>query len=30
VLEIFVLMTERPDIKGMTARTMRALWHART
>ncbi|TFW22681.1 [protein-PII] uridylyltransferase [Massilia arenosa] len=29
VLEIFVLMTERPDIKGMTARTMRALWHAR-
>jgi len=30
VLEIFVLMTERHDIKGMTARTMRALWHART
>ena len=30
VLEIFVLMTERGDIKGMTARTMRALWHART
>jgi [protein-PII] uridylyltransferase len=30
VLEIFVIMTERPDIKGMTARTMRALWHART
>jgi [protein-PII] uridylyltransferase len=30
VLEIFLLMTERPDIKGMTARTMRALWHART
>jgi len=30
VLEIFVVMTERPDIKGMTARTMRALWHART
>jgi [protein-PII] uridylyltransferase len=29
VLEIFVRMTERPDIKGMTARTMRALWHAR-
>ncbi|HZX29624.1 MAG TPA: [protein-PII] uridylyltransferase [Telluria sp.] len=29
VLEIFVLMTERPEIKGMTARTMRALWHAR-
>jgi [protein-PII] uridylyltransferase len=30
VLEIFVVMTERHDIKGMTARTMRALWHART
>jgi [protein-PII] uridylyltransferase len=29
VLEVFVLMTERPQIKGMTARTMRALWHAR-
>jgi len=29
LLEIFVAMTERPDIKGMTARTMRALWHAR-
>ena len=29
VLEIFVVMTERHDIKGMTARTMRALWHAR-
>jgi [protein-PII] uridylyltransferase len=30
VLEIFVVMTERPDIKGMTARCTRALWHART
>jgi [protein-PII] uridylyltransferase len=30
LLEIFVAMTERPDIKGMTARTTRALWHART
>ncbi len=30
VLEIFMVMTERPDIKGMTARTTRALWHART
>jgi len=29
VLEIFVAMTERPEIKGMTARTTRALWHAR-
>ena len=29
MLEIFVLMTERPLIKGMTARTTRALWHER-
>ena len=29
LLEIFVVMTERPDLKGMTARTTRALWHAR-
>ena len=29
VLEIFVAMTRHPDIKGMTARTTRALWHAR-
>ncbi|MCE3602231.1 [protein-PII] uridylyltransferase [Massilia sp. P8910] len=29
VLEVFVLMTEHPHLKGMTARTMRALWHAR-
>ncbi|GAB3454411.1 [protein-PII] uridylyltransferase [Massilia terrae] len=29
LLEIFVAMTERHDIKGMTARTTRALWHAR-
>jgi [protein-PII] uridylyltransferase len=29
MLEIFVVMTERPDLKGMTARTTRALWHAR-
>jgi [protein-PII] uridylyltransferase len=29
ILAIFVAMTERPDIKGMTARTTRALWHAR-
>ena len=29
MLEIFVVMTERPEIKGMTARTTRALWHAR-
>ena len=30
MLEMFVLMTERPHLKGMTARTMRALWHARS
>ncbi|MES3024691.1 MAG: [protein-PII] uridylyltransferase [Pseudomonadota bacterium] len=30
VLEVFLRMTERPDIKGMTARTIRALWHARS
>ena len=30
ILEMFVLMTERPHLKGMTARTMRALWHARS
>ncbi|MEO5932665.1 MAG: [protein-PII] uridylyltransferase, partial [Duganella sp.] len=29
ILEIFVLMTERPSLKGMTSRTMRALWHDR-
>jgi [protein-PII] uridylyltransferase len=29
MLEIFVLMTERPALKGMTSRTMRALWHER-
>ncbi|RJG21585.1 [protein-PII] uridylyltransferase [Massilia cavernae] len=29
ILEMFVLMTERPQIKGISARTMRALWHAR-
>jgi [protein-PII] uridylyltransferase len=30
VLGVFLVMTARPDLKGMTARTMRALWHART
>ncbi|WP_377705402.1 [protein-PII] uridylyltransferase [Pseudoduganella sp. UC29_71] len=29
MLEVFVLMTERPTLKGMTARTTRALWHER-
>jgi [protein-PII] uridylyltransferase len=27
MLEIFLLMTERPSLKGMTARATRALWH---
>ena len=29
MLEVFALMTEHARIKAMTARTMRALWHAR-
>ncbi|MGK5029421.1 [protein-PII] uridylyltransferase [Janthinobacterium sp. MDT1-19] len=29
MLEIFVLMTERAALKGMTSRATRALWHAR-
>jgi [protein-PII] uridylyltransferase len=29
LLEVFVLMTERPSLKGMASRTMRALWHER-
>ncbi|WP_395398892.1 [protein-PII] uridylyltransferase [Pseudoduganella sp. UC29_106] len=29
IMEIFVLLCERPALKGMTARTMRALWHER-
>jgi [protein-PII] uridylyltransferase len=29
MLELFVLMTQRPNLKGLTARTTRALWHAR-
>ncbi|HEV7815873.1 MAG TPA: nucleotidyltransferase domain-containing protein, partial [Janthinobacterium sp.] len=29
MLEIFLLMTERHALKGMTARATRALWHAR-
>ncbi|MDL2356405.1 MAG: [protein-PII] uridylyltransferase [Pseudomonadota bacterium] len=29
MLAIFVVMTQRPELKGMTARTTRALWHAR-
>lgn len=29
VLEVFLLMAQHSEIKGMTARTLRALWHAR-
>jgi [protein-PII] uridylyltransferase len=29
MLEVFLLMAQRPHLKGMTARTLRALWHAR-
>jgi [protein-PII] uridylyltransferase len=29
ILESFLLMQERPELKGMTARTLRALWRAR-
>jgi [protein-PII] uridylyltransferase len=29
MLECFRLLLERPELKGMSARTLRALWHAR-
>ena len=29
ILESFLLMAQRPELKGMTARTLRALWRAR-
>lgn len=29
VLEIFLLLAQNPELKGMTARTLRAVWHAR-
>ena len=29
ILDAFLVMQERPDLAGMTARTLRALWHAR-
>src|SRR5690606_27324600 len=29
LLEVFLLLEQHADLKGMTARTMRALWHAR-
>ncbi len=30
MLEVFLLLAERADLKNMTARALRALWHART
>jgi [protein-PII] uridylyltransferase len=30
ILESFLIMQQRPDLKGMTAPTLRALWRART
>lgn len=29
MLEVFLLMAQHTELKGMTARTMRAIWHAR-
>lgn len=29
MLELFLLKAQHPELKGMTARTLRALWHAR-
>ncbi|MDP3841595.1 MAG: [protein-PII] uridylyltransferase [Oxalobacteraceae bacterium] len=29
MLEVFLLLTQHSDLEGMTARTLRALWHAR-
>ena len=29
MLEVFLLLAQRQDLKGMTARTLRRLWHAR-
>ncbi|MES2536724.1 MAG: [protein-PII] uridylyltransferase [Pseudomonadota bacterium] len=29
MLEVFLLLEQHPELKGMTARTLRALWHAR-
>lgn len=29
LLEVFLLIAQHPELKGMTARTLRALWHAR-
>ncbi len=30
MLEAFLLMQQHPELQGMSARTLRALWHART
>jgi [protein-PII] uridylyltransferase len=30
ILEAFLLMEQHPELKGMTVRTLRALWHARS
>ncbi|ACV36158.1 [protein-PII] uridylyltransferase [Accumulibacter sp.] len=30
ILEAFLVMQQHPELQGMTARTLRALWHART
>lgn len=30
ILEVFLLLAQHPELKDMTARTLRALWHART
>jgi [protein-PII] uridylyltransferase len=29
MLEVFLLLSQNPNLKGMTAKTLRALWHAR-
>lgn len=29
MLEVFYLLSQRSDLKNMTARTLRAMWHAR-
>jgi len=29
VLEVFLLLAQNPELNGMTARTLRAVWHAR-
>ncbi|WP_338848590.1 [protein-PII] uridylyltransferase [Massilia sp. W12] len=29
LLEVFLLLSQHPELKGMSARTLRAMWHAR-